>query len=148
MPDPFAMVIPDAEIEDRLLIFLKMNGADRNSTMRILRERAVLVFFLSCNKYQASPAHVFAPLEEYSEPVRKRMRRLSPFDSWIVALPRSEARRLLLKYDGLDANLGGRRLDVIVLGRGFLDGRLAPDPDAFREVYSNRAFRVYERRLP
>jgi hypothetical protein len=68
---------------------------------------------------------------------------MSPFQNWHVWIPKSEALRLLEKYDRLPGTLQGRRLDVIVLGRHELDGQLEPDPAEFQKSYANRVFRVY-----
>jgi hypothetical protein len=145
LPDPFATNVPDEEIEDRLLSFLKMHGVDRRRTLQLLQERLVQIFFLACAKYQASPAHTFAPLDEYPPKVRKSLTSMSVLQNWNVWIPESEALRLLEKYDRLPGTLQGRRLDVIVLGRGKLDGQLEPNPAEFQKSYANRAFRVYTR---
>ena len=143
LPDPFATNVPDEEIEDRLLSFLKMHGVDRRRTLQLLQNRLVQIFFLACAKYQASPAHTFAPLDEYPPRVRQALASMSVFQNWRVWIPESEALRLLEKYDRLPGTLQGRRLDVIVLGRGKLDGQLEPDPAEFQKSYANRVFRVY-----
>jgi len=146
LPDPFATGVPDEEIEDRLLAFLRLNGLEATAARRMLHDSALLIFFLSCAKYQASPAYTFSTLDDYPAGVRHRLRSMNAFASWSVALPNSEARRLMEKYYRTADSEGGRRLDVIVLGRGRFDGSLEPNPARFERSYQNRVFRVYSRR--
>jgi hypothetical protein len=147
LPDPFATSLPDEAIEDRVLDFLHLHGVAPRRLPRILQDRELLVYFLSCNKYQASSAHTFAPLSEYPEQLRAAIHASSVFDSWKIALPPSEARRLIAKYVGRDRGGDGPRLDVIVLGRSGVAAQLEPDPEAFELSFRNRVFRVYTRRL-
>jgi hypothetical protein len=144
-PEPCATTIDDDEIEDRLLRFLRELGAKQQDVLRIVKDRAVLIFFLGCAKYQVSRGHHFAPLSDYPLQIQQTFSNSSRFDSWLMALPNSEAKRLVERYSRTREGRGNLRLDVIVLGPGQLDRRLAPAPEQFRLRFENRLFRVYQR---
>ncbi len=147
-PEPCASNLSDEEIESRLLRFFRILGASERDMMRLVRERSVLVFFLGCAKYQVSRGHHFAPLDDYPPAVRRAFLRSSPLSSWLVALPDSEAERLREAYSRALEVDDDLRLDLIVLGPGPLDRRLAPDPERFELTFANERFRVFARREP
>jgi hypothetical protein len=144
-PDTCATIIDDDEIEDRLLRFFRELGAEEHDVRRLINNRAVLIFFLGHAKYQVSPAHSFAPLSDYPLKVQQKSSNASWFNSWLVALPNSEVKRLVERYARTPDGRGDLRLDVIVLGPGRLDRGLAPAPEQFRLSFQNRLFRVYLR---
>ena len=144
-PEPCATSIDDDEIEDRLLRFLRELGANERDFRRIIRDRAVIIFFLGCAKYQVSRGHHFAPLSDYPRNVQQIFLKSTLFSSWRIALPNSEAKRLAERYARTREGRGDLRLDVIVLGPSRLDHGLAPAPEQFRLNFENSLFRVYLR---
>jgi hypothetical protein len=142
-PEPCSTNIGDDEVEDRLLRLFRELGASRRRVARLVNDRAVLIFFLGCAKYQVSPGHSFAPISDYSPAVQQRFARSSPLWSWSIALPTRETRRLVERYDRTPEGQGDLQLDLLVLGPGRLDRGLAPSPERFQLTYQNALFRVY-----
>lgn len=145
-PDPCATILGDDEIEARLLGFLRLLGVSPREMLRIVQDRAVMIFFLACAKYQASAWYQFAPLDDYPGQLRLAILDSSPLDSWQVLLPRSEGRRLLERYERTSAVDENLRLDLIVLGPSARDRALRPPSDRFERTFSNASFRVYRRK--
>lgn len=144
-PDPCATKITDDEIEARLLSLFRTLRASERDMLRLLHDRAVMIFFLGCAKYQASRGHSFAPFHDYPLAVRREAMRSSRLDSWLVALPYGEVKRLQERYSRTREVGDDLRLDLIVLGPGPLDSGLAPPPESFELVFTNERFRIYAR---
>ncbi|MCP5068900.1 MAG: hypothetical protein GY946_20245 [bacterium] len=142
-PEPCSTIIPDDEIEDRLLRLFRELGASRLQVAHLLNDRSVLVFFLGCSKYQASRGYSFAPISQYPGQVQEYIRASPPFKRWMIALPVFETMRLVRRYDRTPEGRGDLQLDLIVLGPGHLDEGLAPPGGKYRLTYENPLFRVY-----
>lgn len=142
-PDPFATGVSDSEIEERLLRLLRTLGATTEALGRLLHVRPLQIFFLSCDKYQFSRGYQAAPLSDYPPEVRRHLAQTSELSSWVIAMPLSERRRVLERYNRSEAVGEDLRLDLIVLGRGPLDRDLVPPAARFGLVFQNDWFRVY-----
>jgi hypothetical protein len=103
-------------------------------------------WWLSSDKYQASKAHTFAPLDEYSADDQKRIRASSIYDNWQTYVSISESKRLRQKFLRVNRTHYGRwELDLIVLTNEGPQAAYAPPPDSWRLGFKSRRFRVFER---
>jgi hypothetical protein len=148
VPDPFSSAAPDAEIERRLLAFAKLVGLPPALLAGFLEDPAILNFFLGHNKYQASIAHHFAPLSDYSPAVRASIEKSAIYDTWRLALPISERQRLERRFAEVPpAGEGGLAApDLLLLSTVDLSAGLLAPPDHYDLVYENQAFRLWSLR--
>lgn len=143
-PNPFVTTASDDAVERRLLLLCGVLQLEPEQVGELLSDYEVATLSLGCAKYQASAAHRFAALSEYSPELQDWIPRSSIYNNWLVALPRSERRRLVERYRELRREAPPLpRLDLIVLTNGPTQGPLRPDPRRFALVYQDRVFRVY-----
>jgi hypothetical protein len=148
LADPFLSVVPDVEIETRLLSLCKLVGMSDEELGAFVNRPYVNIFWLGHAKYQACAAHTFAPLGEYSDAEKESIRKAGVFGAFNVIVPSGERKRLTNAFQGLDAQNLGRRLDVVVLTKDeSLAGKSVTDR-AFSPVYENGTFRVWRRTSP
>ncbi|GAB6039417.1 hypothetical protein [Endothiovibrio diazotrophicus] len=123
MPNVFNVVLTDRQVEEQLIQAGKYLGWNTAAWASFLTQDALhdgridnlnLVFFLGCNKYQASALHSWAPLDDY--PVELRDAVSGSTSSWSTSLPLSERRRLKAAYSAapLDPRFAP---DLIVMGK-------------------------------
>jgi hypothetical protein len=142
-PDPFSSAVCDAEIERRLLLFCKALRMTPDDFGSFLDRPNVNLLWLGCAKYQASRAHTFAPMGEYTERQREQILRSSLQDSWTLVVPQAEKARLARLYADVAAVSEMPRLDVMILTNDESLRSFAPSAGEYEEVYRNAAFRVF-----
>lgn len=143
-PNPLVTTAGDEEVERRLLLFCAALDMEPDHVGELLAEYEVVTLNLGLAKYQASEAYAFAPLSEYTPELQAWLPRSSIYNNWLVALPRSEQRRLVERYRQLRrAPPPPARLDLIVLSNGPSQGPLRPDPRRFELVFRNAVFRIF-----
>lgn len=140
--DPFLSTVSDSEIEARFASFCHLLGMTPKEYASIIQQPTMNLFWISCDKYQASRAYTYAPLSDYSPAQRAEIAHTTILDNWHIAVPLSEQRRLLTAYDSSDTALRGE-LDVIVLTneKAFRDH--APPTSQWHLSYQSPRFRVY-----
>ena len=140
--DPFLSTVSDSEIEARFASFCHLLGVSPTEYASIIRQPTMNLFWISCDKYQASRAYTYAPLSDYSPTQRAEIAHTTILDNWHIAVPLSEQRRLLSAYESAPSGLRGE-LDVIVLTneKDFRDH--APPASQWRLSYQSPRFRVY-----
>jgi hypothetical protein len=135
----------DAELERRSVSLARLIGMSRENFDLFMRRRYVMIFWMSCSKYQGSRAYSFAPLVDYSEDDRQRIARTAGYLNFSVALPLSQQARLGRLFESIDlARLN--RLDIVVLTKDESVAGLAPPMSEFELTFENRLFRVWVRR--
>lgn len=146
LPDPFATVLSDDEIESRLAWFCRSLGMSADSFGRFIQEHFVHVLWFAHNKYQASGAYRFSEMEDYLPETRKRIEKARVEDSWEIAVPIGETKRMVEKFRDLPPEApGAARLDFVVLDKTKNQNGLAPPTESFSLKFENDAFRVYLR---
>jgi hypothetical protein len=144
--DPFITTVSDAEIESRLIYFCKVVGMNAEDFRSFVNRFYVNAFWLAHNKYQASQAYTFAPIWDYEESMQKKIKETSILDSWRIAIPTSEQRRLVNQFNIKDAQDNNRRLDLVILTSDESLKDFTPPEDTFVFRYSNSTFRVWKRK--
>jgi hypothetical protein len=85
-------------------------------------------------------------MEDYLPGTRKRIEEARVEDSWEIAVPISETKRLVEKFRTLPPEApGAARLDFVVLDKTKNQNGLAPPTESFSLKFENDAFRVYLR---
>ena len=145
LPEAFLTTASDQEIEDRLLRFCRLLGLDDAAFLKLINRRYVTVFWLGCDKYQASVAHSFSTLDDYSPAERAKIGATSFASSWNMAIPISEQNRLVHSYQMTSVDqIALPRLDVIVLLKALEP--FTPPADLFEPRYENAVFKVWSRK--
>ena len=143
-PDVFASVIPDQEVESRLIQMAKLIGMNKEQFLSFLERRYVSLFFLGQCKYQASLAHTFAPMNDYTPDQQKEIQdSTSIFSTFTIIIPKSEKLRLGTAFDLEIPEPNKRSLDLVVLTNDESLISFIPDPKVFKEIYKNASFRAY-----
>lgn len=142
LADPFLSTVPDSEIEARFASFCHLLGMSPNEYAQIIQQPTMNLFWISCDKYQASRAYTYSALSDYSSSQRADIAHTTILDNWHIAVPLSEQRRLLTAYEASPSGLRGE-LDVIVLTneKAFRDH--APPASQWHLSYQSPRFRVY-----
>lgn len=142
LADPFLSTVPDSEIEARFASFCHLIGMTPKEYDALIQQPTMNLFWISCDKYQASRAYTYAALSDYSPSQRAEIAHTTILDNWHVDVPLSEQHRLLTAYDASNSALQGE-LDVIVLTneKAFRDH--APPASQWRLSYQSPRFRVY-----
>lgn len=148
LPDPFISTVSDNEGEYRLMTFGHLLGLNSEEFQDFINRRYVNVFWLGLAKYQASKAYTFAPLLDYDEEAKARIKNTTILDSWMVAIPKSEQKRLLADYYTLKdlSPTDFPRLDVIVLTNEPDLKEFYPSSEHFQLTYKNETFRIFIKR--
>jgi hypothetical protein len=108
VPDPFATTLKTIELDRRLVYFHQVLG-DTKSEFPDIAQRLATMRYVAL--YQATSSYTFSDISDYTDEQQKLIRS-SPWDSWVVFMPRSEVERFSRLYD----DRGPRyRIDVIVL---------------------------------
>lgn len=140
-PAPLTTV-NDAEIETRLAQFCQILGMPPQQYLAMINRRLTQIFWLGHNKHQASGAHTFAPLSDYTPDAQATIAQTGSLNSQNVILPISEQRRLLQQYLQL-IKIEQPKLDLIVLTRDDLTSGLTVKDDRFTKSYENSLFQVW-----
>jgi hypothetical protein len=143
--EPFLSTVPDAEIERRFVALCRIIGMSEADFEAFIARPYVTNWWYGCDKYQASRAHTFAPLDAYTAAERESIAGTSIYDSWNIIVPARERARLVDLFRRSGEPRPKDRLDLIVLTRDESVARFAPPGDAFRPVYTNPTFRVWRR---
>lgn len=144
LPETFLTTVPDAEIERRLMLFGRLLGMDDAAFLEFVNRKYVIFHWLAHDKYQASKAHTFAPIDDYDADARRAIADTNIFSSWSLRVPLSEQRRLLDAYRRTPLDMRSLpRLDMIVLINGLED--FTPVSPEFVRAYSNATFTVWKR---
>jgi hypothetical protein len=139
--------VADREIEQRLSLLCQLIGMKPVDFLTFINRYSTNIFWLGHNKYQASRAHTFAPLADYSPVVQEVIGNTGILNSLAVQIPIGEQRRLLFGFNRqLSQPAPDRRLDLIVLTNDSSLAAFAPPADRFELTYKNAAFRVWRRR--
>jgi len=133
------------ELERRAAELARYVGMDRKEFESFAHRRYVMIFWMSCAKYQASQAYSYSPLSDYTEDDRRRIQSTPNYLNFTVALPLSQQVRLGNLFESLDMKQM-RRLDVIVLTRDESVQTFVPPSSEFELTFENRLFRVWVRR--
>ena len=122
--DPFVSSVPDRVVEDRLMALCHTIGMTPDQFIAYVKNWTVHSWWLSSNKYQASKAHTFSTLDDYSPEEREGIKGTGLYHTWNTVIPRSELSRLKQQYESMTPPYYERRqLDLIVLTN---DKALAP----------------------
>lgn len=146
LADPFSTTVPDAEVERRIVWFLRDLNLSTPEFKALLEQRMFRLMWLGHDKYQCSKAYQFAPLDDYGPEALKAYRESTVLDSWVQAVPLSEQRRLinLFELPGGAEQLGARpRLDLIVLNHS--PNLPGPSKSEYDLVFRNSTFEVWRR---
>lgn len=135
----------DAIVEERLAAFAKLLGMDERSFRTFLHDPYTLIFLLGHDKYQASRAYTFSPLEEYRPEDRQRIAETPVWDTWRVALPVTEEERLARIFAGAGYREGEEPDLVVTGGVGPLAG-FEPPGALYERTYANDSFIVWKKR--
>lgn len=135
----------DAELERRTIQLAKLMGMTRAEFVTFARRRYVMIFWMSCAKYQGTTAYSYAPLEDYTEEDRRQITSTPDYLNFTVALPLSQQERLADLFDATDV-ADMTRLDLVVLTKDDSVARFAPPSSDFELTYENSLFRVWQRR--
>jgi hypothetical protein len=139
-PAPLTTV-NDREIEARLAQFCQILGMSPQQYLTVINRRLTQIFWLGHNKHQASGAHTFAPLSDYTADAQATIAQTGSLNSQNVILPISEQRRLINQY--LQNQTTTPRLDLIILTRDDLTAGLRVKDDRFIKTYENSLFQVW-----
>jgi hypothetical protein len=145
-PDPVNTSLCDAEIERRLVLFCRTLGMTPDQFVAFLERPYVNIFWLGGNKYQASRAYTFAPLDQYTEEQQAQIARTTLQCNWNVLVPEGEKRRLRDLYVNMPVEPAMPRLDAVILTN---DESLAPfsPPEAeYKRTWQSRSLRVFVNR--
>ena len=145
IPDPFLSTVPDQLIEDRMIAFSRLVGMDAEQFSRHLGEDYFLARFHSSAKYQASAAYTYAEFADYLPQDQERIRASTFYQSWQLAVPRSERRRLLESFSRSGTIDFEDRLDLVILVESKDFPGLTVAHPAFAKTYDNDVFQVWQR---
>jgi hypothetical protein len=137
--------VTNDELETRSIQLAKLHGMTQDEFAAFARRRYVMIFWMSCSRYQGTRAYAYAPLEDYTPEDQERIRTTPDYWNFAVALPLSQQERLRKRFEA-ETLMDLPRLDLIVTTR---DGSLvtdAPSADLFELSYENRLFQVWIRR--
>jgi len=147
-PQVWTSTLSNHEMEDRVLWFAREEGLDQADLVRFLDQPNILVYWLGHNLYQLNPLYHKEPLSDYSaDDIRLHMNIPLGFDSFDVALPLSEIKRLQDRYAEILSmdEKEKPRLDLIILTA---DTKLMPlpdpDPSRYYLSYHDDYFRVWK----
>ncbi|HVP13107.1 MAG TPA: hypothetical protein VMV94_18170 [Phycisphaerae bacterium] len=146
LPDAALSTLPDAAMEARLIALCRTIGMSGPRFQEFVRRRYVTIFWLGHAKYQASQAHTFAPLSDYTPEQQCQIAKTNAMGSWACLLPSSESDRLRRRFDSLSGVPLPGRLDLIILTNDESLAGLAPPDSEFEPTYRNATFRVWLRR--
>jgi hypothetical protein len=135
----------DAELERRPTQLARLLGMTRTGFLEFARREDVMIFWMSCAKYQATRAYSFAPLDDYIEADKRLISTTPGYLNFTVALPLSQQARLGRLFDATDVR-EMNRLDLIVLTRDESLLPLSPPDSDFDLAFENRVFRLWKRR--
>ncbi len=145
LPPAPLTTVHDAEIETRLAQFCQLLGMPPQHYLGTINRRLTQIFWLGHNKHQASGAHRFAPLSDYTAEAQAAIAQTGSLNSQNVILPISEQRRLIQQYlQPIKPPLP--TLDLIVLTRDEMTAGLTVQDDRFIKTYENAVFQVWVRR--
>ncbi|MBF0445357.1 MAG: hypothetical protein HQL68_07185 [Magnetococcales bacterium] len=141
LPDTFASISKQSEIESRLFSFLKMHNISTSTFEKLLTSDYFIKRFHSLFKYQANALYTYAStLNEYPPEVLDRIYR-SPFIS-MLHIPISEKKRILDAYK--KHQVESFRLDIIVSVKE-TPYYFQPSPEYnYCRSYQNRTFDIFE----
>lgn len=147
--DPMISTLSDDEVESRLIDFCRLLGMTPNTFSAFISQNYINLFWLGLNKYQASRAHTFSHLEDYSPEDRKRILSTPGVqhweETWTVFIPLSEQKRLRARFER-EKSLHSRRLDLIILNRNEIAAGLSPVSQDFVLEFENPVFQVWVRK--
>ena len=109
----------------------------------------VHVNWYSGNRYQASPLHTFASLENYSPDEVKQIRGTPMVESWQTQIMPAYERDRLTSYYGRIFSSPLQSIDapdLLLLTNEF--PLLKPDPKLFTLIYKNNSFQIFKRGAP
>lgn len=136
----------DTEIEDRLMFFCRTLALSPAEFENFVDRWWFNYCWLGLFKYNATKAHTYAPIEEYSPEAREEIEQFNIWRTAYITMPRGERNRLREKYLRYDYRKEKYRLDLIVLAKVPPFADLRPPDGEFRLVYQNQAFRVWCRK--
>ncbi len=137
----------DVELERRAAQLARLIGMSRADFVTFARRDYVMIFWMSCSKYQGTQAYSFAPLDDYSEPDRHKISSTPGYLNFTVALPLTQQARLGSLFETIDLR-ELNRLDLVVLTKDESVGQFAPPDSEFSLTFENRLFRLWRRRTP
>jgi hypothetical protein len=146
LPDAALSVLPDEGIENRLIALCRTVGMSGPQFREFVLRRYASIFWLGHAKYQASQAYTFAPLSDYTPDQQRKISKTDVRGSWGSLVPRSEADRLLYKFDSTAGGALPGRLDLIVLTKDESLSGLSPAEADFAPAYANDSFSLWRRR--
>jgi hypothetical protein len=118
---------------------------DRDQFATFVRRPYVMIFWMSCAKYQGTQAYSFAPIADYTPEDQKKIQTTPGFLNFTVALPLSQEKRLVELFES-PATGKIDRLDLVVLTKDESMTGFAPPESEFELSFENRLFRVWTRR--
>src|SRR5262249_28675873 len=130
----------------RLVAFCKMVGMGKEECRAYMERFYPAAFLLGLDKYQASRAHAFLPLEEYSEAERAGIARTSVDDAWHLVLPRRESDRILARWEDVRPLEESGSAELLVLTNDPLLGGRAPSEEDYAMIFRNATFRAWKRK--
>ena len=142
LPPAPLTTVDDAVIEQRLAQFCRLLGMAPEQYFNVINRRLTQIFWLGHNKYQASGAHTYAPINDYFPADQAAIANTGILNSQNVILPISEQRRLLQQYLRTEIK-ELPQLDIIVLDRDSLTLGLEIKDNRFIKTYENGIFQVW-----
>jgi len=135
----------DSELERRVVELAKLLNMTTDGFATFARRRYVMIFWMSCARYQATSAFAYAPLDDYTTEDRQLIAKTPGYLNFTVALPLSQQQRLARLFDDTKVT-EMKRLDLLVLTKDNSVAALMPPARDFELTFENRLFRVWQRR--
>jgi len=145
--DPFNSTASDRVMEDRFIDLAHVLQVNVDDFSRLIGQQYILWRYLGTDKYQASKAYTFAPLEDYDPDSQALIRKSLVSDTWQVLLPVSERKRLVEKFESNAlAPAQMPELDIVVMSKDGRRSMFHPDEAEFDLTYQNERFEIWKRR--
>ena len=138
LPELFETTSGDEIIEERLILFGKINNLSDTLFSKIL-EKPCRVFWFGGGKYLVNSSYTFASFDLYSPIQKKEISNIGVCREGLI-VPEIELERMRKKYKNL--KMGKLpKIDYMVLTTM---ESFAPDTNIFSLIYQNDVFRLYE----
>jgi hypothetical protein len=135
--------VDDSEIERRAATLARAAGMTGDDFSKFILRRYVMIFWMSCDRFQSTLAYSYAPPDDYTEQDLHQMRKTRGDRSFEVALPLSQRARLRKLFDSEPRQ---DRLDLIALTKDESLQQYQPSALEFELAFENRLFRVWKRK--
>ncbi len=144
LPDNAYSTLSDNELEDRFLETLKINQLRPPEMPVFVQINFVLNYWMGCAKYWMTSDYQYSTPGDYTAEQWSELQTQSKQCPWLLCMPKSEMQRLSKKYEEIFTRESNRAShpDAIIVGLEKSIGMI-PNPQWYREVYTNELFSVY-----